>query len=149
MSRRPVLTVLLASVVAVLALLGAGGTALAHTGDAPATPSNQDAGGHNWSFDGCSTPGATVDRVPGVFDFGHACIHHDGCYQGLDRTGEPAQISRLRCDNLFLADMRASCAEMHPNATTQAAQRCYNSARLYYSAVRAFGGRFFSGSASS
>lgn len=148
MSPRRLLLALLTVAVTVLALLGTAGTAAAHTGDAPATPANQTAGGHTWGTDGCSTPGAGIDRVAGVFDFEHACIHHDGCYQGLNRNGDPATISRFRCDNLFLADMRASCTEMHGTATTRAAKRCRDAANLYYSAVRIFGGSGYTGSGS-
>jgi Prokaryotic phospholipase A2. len=82
-----------------------------------------------------------------VFDFLHACIHHDGCYQGLNRAGDPARISRFSCDNTFLADMRASCEV--PRTTFPAnLKRCRDTAVLYYAAVRIFGGKSYQGSGS-
>ncbi len=54
------------------------------------------------------------DRQPGVFDFGHACAHHDYCYMfHRYTTGQPA--TQGGCDGRFRADMEATCAQMHPN----------------------------------
>lgn len=147
--RHPVLVSLVTMFAVVLTLLGTAGTASAHLGTEPATPSNM-TDSHPWPYDGCSTPGARINSQPGVFDFLHACIHHDGCYGGYDRFGDPdATISRLRCDNTFLADMRASCAEEHQSdPNSQTAMQCRNTATLYYTAVRLFGRQFYRGGGS-
>ena len=68
--------------------------------DAPATPGNESLDSHPWGELGCTLPGAGIDSVPGLFDFRHACTHHDGCYQGFDRAGGTAVIDRARCDEL-------------------------------------------------
>lgn len=92
--------------------------------------------------DGCSTPGANISRVPGVFDFRIPCQNHDYCYEGFDPAGNVAVVSRFTCDNRFLRDMLASCTD--PQATTpKNAKRCRDTAYLYYAAVRIFGGRYY------
>ena len=82
-------------------------------GDRPAPPANEASDVHTWGTAGCFLPGAAIDELPGVFDFRHACIHHGGCYQGLDRDGDPAVVDRLRCDQLFRTDLHASCVVLH------------------------------------
>ncbi|HEY5877314.1 MAG TPA: hypothetical protein VIU11_00290 [Nakamurella sp.] len=102
---RPVGVVL---VIIVGLMLIATGPVAAHTDQGSATPGNNAA--HPWPSDGCSTPGARISTVPGIFDFTHACIHHDGCYTGFPRDGRPTYwVSRLQCDGWFLGDLQASC----------------------------------------
>lgn len=116
------------------------GTAAAHTGQGSATPANN--GPHPWPSDGCSTPGARISTVPGIFDFTHACIHHDGCYTGFPRQGRPTYwVSRLQCDTWFLGDMQASCRWQHGSnpSATWAGRQCTTWASIYYRAVRTFG----------
>lgn len=94
-------------------------------------------------------PGANGNSRPGVFDFRHACDHHDGCYQGLDRFGKNATISRRSCDNTFLADMNASCREQHRFPLfTDNGRRCLVTAQVYHAAVRALGQPYYRGSGS-
>ena len=119
---------------------------LAPTGDQLATPGNEVAEEHTWGATGCSMPGASIDSVPGLFDFRHACIHHGGCYEGLDRHGGTAVIDRLRCDQLFRADLEASCTYLHGRATDWRATECGHAARSYYEIVRAFGAPYYEGS---
>lgn len=114
--------------------------AAAHTSQGNATPGNN--GAHPWPSDGCSTPGAKVSSVPGVFDFTHACIHHDGCYIGFPRDGRPTYwVSRLTCDTWFLGDLQASCRWQHgPDLTASwTGRQCATWASVYYRAVRTFG----------
>jgi phospholipase A2-like protein len=117
-----------------------------YTADEPATPANAAMHQHTWSSTGCSIPGATLDSVPGVFDFRHACVHHSGCYQGLDRQGAPARIDRLRCDQLFRADLQASCAVTYGTSTNWRAGECRSTAETYYEVVRSFGATYYAGS---
>jgi Prokaryotic phospholipase A2 len=114
--------------------------------DQPATPANEAADAHPWGTAGCVLPGAALDAVPGVFDFQHACIHHGGCYQGLDRGGEPAVIDRLRCDMLFRGDLIASCAVVHGASTNWRAKECQSTAEAYYGVARSFGAPYYTGS---
>lgn len=111
----------------------------AHTGQGNATPGNN--GPHPWPSDGCSTPGAKISSVPGIFDFTHACIHHDGCYIGFPRDGRPTYwVSRLQCDTWFLGDLQASCRWQHGNVLSSwAGRQCSTWASVYYRAVRVFG----------
>lgn len=103
----------------VSAAVGLGVTpAAAHTDDSPA------AGGwqwHPWSSDGCSH---VPDAVWGVFEFTHACQHHDGCYRHHFGT-------RAVCDRRFRADMVAGCAWFN--------LACRTMAYAYYAGVRALG----------
>lgn len=86
--------------------------ASAHTTQGNATPGND--GWHPWPSDRCSTPGANTNAVRGIFDFGHACVHHDGCYIGFPRNGRPTNwATRAQCDSWFLYDMQASCRYLH------------------------------------
>jgi hypothetical protein len=116
--------------------------------DEPATPANLAADTHPWATAGCFIPGAAIDTVPGLFDFQHACIDHGGCYQGLDRAGEPAVIDRARCDTLFHTDLVASCAVTHGTSTNWRAKECENTAEAYYAVVRSFGATYYTGSGS-
>jgi len=132
-------------VVAVLVLATGGGTPTLRGGIGPATPANEALHPHPWNSAGCSIPGATVDAVPGLFDFHHACTHLAGCYQGLDRTGAPASIDRARCDEQFRADLVASCSFLHGNATNWRARECRDTAESYYEVVRSFGEPYYAG----
>jgi len=119
-----------------------------HPAQQAATPGNESAADHPWASDGCSMPGASVSEVDGVFDFHHACVVLDGCYQGLDRTGTAAVIDRQRCDELFRDDALASCAELHPEESSWRSRECRATAEDYYAVVRAFGGQYYTGSGS-
>jgi hypothetical protein len=99
-----------------------------YTADEPATPANAAMHQHTWSSTGCSIPGATLDSVPGVFDFRHACVHHSGCYQ------------------LFRADLQASCAVTYGTSTNWRAGECRSTAETYYEVVRSFGATYYAGS---
>jgi hypothetical protein len=137
--------VLLALAVGVL-LSWAATPSLPQPADQPATPVNQATEAHPWGTPGCSIPGAAIDAVPGVFDFQHACIHHGGCYEGLDRQGDPAVIDRLHCDTLFRADLVASCVALHGTSTGWRAKECESTAQAYYAVVRSFGATYYTGS---
>jgi hypothetical protein len=117
----------------------------AYSAEEPATPANEAVHEHTWNSTGCSIPGATLDSVPGVFDFRHACIHHSGCYQGLDRQGAPAAIDRLRCDQLFRVDLQASCTVTYGTSTNWRAEECRSTAETYYEVVRSFGAAYYTG----
>lgn len=112
----------------ILLIFAGQGTASAHTGSGPATPSNMSE--HPWSTDGCSqVPDAGTAQsglIKGPFDFHHACVHHDGCYRHHDGT-------RLSCDDRFLQNMIASCEEIRSNIA------CRDRANIYYLGVRWFG----------
>lgn len=79
---------------------------------------------------------------PAYYNFHNACDWHDLCYHykyyGNSSSG------RLACDNGFLSRMRSWCASYY-GSWWEAPFRntCYSAAATYYSAVRAFGGRFF------
>ena len=122
------------------------GPVAARTGDLPATPANETLDAHTWGTTGCFLPGAAIDELPGVFDFQHACIHHGGCYQGLDRDGDPAVVDRLRCDQLFRTDLHASCAVVHGASTSRRARECADTAEAYFAVARSFGATYYTGS---
>src|SRR5829696_2089452 len=92
-------------------------TPKSHVVDAPATPGNEMLDDHAWSEQGCVLPGAGIDSVPGLFDFRHACTHHDGCYQGLNRA-----VHNWR------------------------ARECVGTANAYYEVARSFGRTYYTGS---
>ena len=100
---------------------------------------------HPWGDGGCILPGAAIDSVPGLFDFRHACTHHDGCYQGLDRMGGAAVIDRLRCDELFRTDLAASCEYLHGATQNWRARECESTAHAYYAVARSFGRTYYTG----
>jgi hypothetical protein len=138
----------IALVILVLALAAFAPAAGAHTTQGYATPGND--GWHPWDTDRCSTPGANINAVPGVFDFGHACVHHDGCYKGFPKSsgGPPTYwVSRSQCDYWFLLDMQASCRWKHggnPSATW-AGRQCLQWASNYHWAVRTYGRNAYKG----
>ena len=139
----PVLTVL-AIVLTVVTLPVA--AASAHTTSGYATPGND--GPHPWTTDGCSTPGANVNAVSGIYDFGHACKHHDGCYIGFPRNGVATYwVSRWQCDAWFLYDMQASCRWQHGSnpSATWAGRQCEQWASNYHWAVRTYGSSGYKG----
>ena len=121
---------------------------VSQTADQPATPANEAIDAHPWGTAGCFVPGAGIDALPGLFDFRHACIHHGGCYQGLDRAGDPAVIDRNRCDALFRTDLVASCAVVHGSSTDWRAKECESTAEAYYAVARSFGATYYTGSGS-
>lgn len=120
--------------------------AQAHTTNGYATPAND--GTHPWTTNGCSTPGVRVNAVAGIYDFGHACKHHDGCYIGFPRNGQPTYwTSRWQCDAWFLYDMQASCRWQHGSNTsaTWAGRQCEQWASNYHWAVRTYGSGGYKG----
>ena len=148
-ARRPMTVRLVLVVVAVVVL----GFVLAwsatprtvHAPDAPATPGNEELEAHAWGERGCTLPGAAIDSVSGLFDFRHACIHHDGCYQGFDRAGDSAVIDRVRCDELFRVDLTASCEYLHGTSQNWRARECASTANAYYEVARSFGQTYYTG----
>jgi hypothetical protein len=148
--RRPrtvnlVLVVAVAVVAGVLLAWSAAPTT-AHTMNLPATPGNEMLDDHPWDERGCVLPGAAIDSVPGLFDFRHACTHHDGCYQGLDRAGVTAVIDRVRCDELFRTDLVASCEYLHGGVDNWRVRECAETANAYYEVARSFGRTYYTGS---
>ena len=148
-TRRPK-TVRLVVLAAVAVVLGVALTwsitpAGVHAPDAPATPGNEQVESHSWGERGCTLPGAAIDSVSGLFDFRHACIHHDGCYQGFDRTGDAAVIDRTRCDELFRTDLAASCEYLHGTSQNWRARECESTANAYYAVARSFGRTYYTG----
>ena len=113
--------------------------------DAPATPGNEVLDEHAWGDRGCVLPGAAIDSVPGLFDFRHACSHHDGCYQGYDRSGDVAAVDRLRCDALFRTDLNASCEYLHHSVDNWRARECASTAETYFEVARSFGRTYYTG----
>lgn len=68
-----------------------------------------------------------------LFDFTHACSHHDSCY--IHKQGVTSDSNgRLRCDSLFKQDMHEMC-----NHHSDLPWMCRRVADLYYLGVRAFG----------
>jgi hypothetical protein len=135
--RRVARTALLALLVVVCSAT----TAKAHYGTGPATPGNSTL--HVWPTNGCSY---APDSTWGVFDFTHACAHHDGCYGGYSRYGQPGVwITRQQCDVWLYNDMAASCRWQHGSSTTWRAKLCFATARRYYELVRSLGARFYRG----
>lgn len=114
------------------------GDALGHRGQGNAVPSN--AGGDpkqthpNWSDDYCTL---SPDRIWGVHDFRHACVHHDGCYSGFPDAQNRSVywVSKNQCDRWFFEDMRASCRDTHPGRSGWGHDRCMDAAYTYYGAV--------------
>jgi hypothetical protein len=129
-----------------LLVLPGAAPASAHEGQGNATPAND--GPHPWPTDACSTPGINVNSVPGVFNFRHACVHHDGCYKGFPRNGRPTYwVSRSQCDTWFLYDMQASCRWQHgpnPNGSF-AGRQCMQMAATYHWAVRTYAAGAYKG----
>jgi Prokaryotic phospholipase A2 len=144
--RAGVAAVLMAAVAVVLIVSWAVTPVSVHAADQPATPSNESADEHPWGTTGCFVPGAAIDVVPGLFNFRHACIHHGGCYQGLDRVGDSAMIDRRSCDQLFRTDLGASCTEVHGGAQNWRSRECESTAAAYLAVVRSFGASYYTGS---
>jgi hypothetical protein len=142
---RLVLVVVVAAAVG-LALAWSATPAAVHAADAPATPGNEQLESHSWGERGCTLPGAAIDSVSGLFDFRHACIHHDGCYQGFDRMGDTAVIDRMRCDELFRVDLTASCEYLHGTSQNWRARECASTADAYHAVARSFGRTYYAGS---
>ncbi len=139
--RRTLMLALVCAIMTIVAPVAAG----AHTTQGSATPGND--GPHPWPTDRCSTPGFNVNAVNGVFDFGHACVHHDGCYTGFPQDGGPTYwTDRQQCDAWFLYDMQASCRWLHgnPHATWQGRQ-CMQWADNYHWGVRTYGSGAYQG----
>lgn len=128
----------------VLAIAIAPGSALAHSGQGNATPSN--ASGHPWAADGCTL---SPDSWSNLYNFKHACDHHDGCYLGFAPRGGKAVywVSKDQCDRWFLDDMNATCREMHPPRSRYLPysnrDACLDIARGYYNAVQALGAGWY------
>lgn len=87
--------------------------------------------------DYCGVEGLEVPDTGPSFDFTSDCQAHDECYAA---GGGP--LARSRCDNQFLRDMNASCAEMWDRGDPRLA-RCRSVATVYYTAVRLGGWAYF------
>lgn len=98
--------------------------AAAHTGPGPATGGGQ---WHPWPSDGCTK---VLNWIPGVFNFTHACQHHDGCYVNH-------WAAKNTCDGWFFNDMIASCG----TSSTLLVNRpsCYSWASTYWAGVQLCG----------
>jgi hypothetical protein len=132
-------------------VLDVAGAALAsaHTGQGSATPGND--GHHPWPTNGCGPGGfgrLVPDKVIGIYNFNHACDHHDGCYAGFPKSGKPTYwVTRRQCDTWFLYDMQNSCRWRHGSnpSRTWAGRRCLDAADDYHWAVRAHGRSSYKG----
>jgi Prokaryotic phospholipase A2 len=100
---------------------------------------------HDWTTDGCSTPGAVgLGDTGRSFNFRSACWRHDFSYRNtkladwlFNAGGRYWNSSnRYQIDRQLLADMKADCA---PRSWTQR-YSCLGWAETYYRAVRTFGG---------
>ena len=137
------------AVMAILPVFARVENAGAHRGRGNATPNNDSA--HPWKSNGCgpSFAGFLIpDSKRGVFNFNHACDHHDGCYAGFPRNGKPTYwATRKQCDEWFLGDMVASCKVTHGKnwGKTGAAKECNSKAYLYRQGVRERGKPFYKG----
>lgn len=150
LARTTMARTLAAIVVSLAALSGAAGTAGATTTPGvAATPGND--GSHPWPSNGCGPTGRGVlipDSVKGVFNFNHACDHHDGCYGGFQRNGRATYwYSRSACDAQFRSDMLASCRWQHGSnlRKTWASLQCASLSTTYWLAVRASGSGAYKG----
>ncbi len=143
MSLSPRRALTFAALVGAMTLVLCSGSALGHTGPGKATPSNVGKG-HPWKSNGCTW---SPDAVKGMYDFKHACDHHDGCYIGFPRKGIPTYwVSKDQCDRWFRDDMRESCREDHPPGVRgQPSNRdvCMQWANTYFDAVQRFGGPWY------
>lgn len=117
-----------------------GGVAMAHTGQGHAVPSNGGAepkNTHPWPTNYCTL---SLDGVPGVWDFRHACTHHDGCYAGFPRNGKAVYwASKDQCDRWLFEDAQASCVDRHPQRSGYLYARCLRAASDYYLMVSTVG----------
>ena len=71
-----------------------------------------------------------INHIWSVFNFRHACQHHDRCYYYHSEGG--GFWGRWDCDYIFLQDMLTSCGWWN-------AQTCVAVAFLYWHGVRMFG----------
>lgn len=88
----------------------------------------------DWSTDGCSAP--VVGSRGVTFDFYDACLRHDFGYRNLKALGAFDDARKLRVDQQFLDDMRASCGRRSHRVVRA---RCRDWALLFYLGVRRFG----------
>lgn len=77
------------------------------------------------------------DAVPGLYDFRHACAHHDYAY----RTH---WTSKAAADSYFRTAMEAECRNRHP-WWSPSLGACLKVRDAYYYAVRWFGGPAYNG----
>ena len=90
----------------------------------------------DWTTDGCSAP--ILESTGRSFNFYSSCRRHDFGYRNLSRLDGGKHWTRsvrLRVDQLFRRDMRASCAGKVRLIRLQ----CLSWAETYYRSVRAFG----------
>jgi hypothetical protein len=87
----------------------------------------------DYSTNGCSAP--LVGSSGASFDFTDACLRHDFGYRNYDRLGVFEQ-RKASVDQRFLADMSDHCAA-RPLGDQD---RCFAWARVFYEAVKRFGG---------
>ena len=113
--------------------LGSGGAVLAAEGVASA---------HEPGTNGC-TLSPDVGYLPVFYNFHRPCDGHDLCYR--DKPYGDTSGGRKACDDAFRAAMKAWC-NGHYGHWWQIPARvtCRGVADVYYAAVRAFGGPFFS-----
>ncbi|BCL14149.1 phospholipase [Micromonospora sagamiensis] len=150
---RRLTTLLAASALALLALLGVASPAAAVTRDqklsvmyswtqTSATSYNSwnsarlnqgawSAYAFNWSTDYCSS---SPDNPLG-FTFNLSCYRHDFGYRNHKAMGVFTSTNKARIDSAFYEDLKRVCARY--SSTVQPA--CYSLAWTYYQAVRAFG----------
>jgi len=95
------------------------------------------------------TNGCTLVPDSGrTFNFHAVCDRHDLCYDQLwfgkgrwiRGVGYPG---RLKCDNLWLREMKDSCRARYPNRYDWRRGSCEGIAEGYYAGVRVGGGAWF------
>lgn len=74
----------------------------------------------------------------GKADFKPSCDKHDICYSSGSRT------NRYTCDTRFYSNLKAECKRVYSNTTVRLSA-CNKIAKVYYDAVRAFGGSHYAG----
>ncbi|CAB4673783.1 MAG: hypothetical protein F2650_03525 [Actinobacteria bacterium] len=90
----------------------------------------------NWGTDGCSAP--IIQSTGRSFDFYAACWRHDFGYRNMSQLKNGrvwSETLRLRIDQRFRKDMRASCASKVRVTRIQ----CLTWAETFFRTVRRFG----------
>ena len=93
-----------------------------------------------YAADGCGS-GSTASIVPDSgphFDLTDECNAHDDCYGAVlsQNGGRLPEPERKRCDDQFLADMKADCERTYGNLDRRQFA-CNRTAETYYAAVAA------------
>ncbi|MFI6861167.1 phospholipase [Streptomyces sp. NPDC050421] len=98
----------------------------------------------NWNTDGCSW---ASDKIPGGYDFHHACWRHDFGYRNYKKTVGVTKFRsahKKRIDKAFLHDMNRACSRFFWADPVGKAMRkklkaaCNKTATKYYDTVRSF-----------